>query len=193
MLFGHRTLCYCLYSRNDHSCNGFEVVIVRVISGKALTPLLTMPTAFRLCDRMCQPLGTLHKLRSSALSPVRRFNHGRSPTIYRPISPLRTVLLSRVLLKSRSGLRQSDLTINYIVRGIIQTGGLATAWALAALATSFLLPNISAYSVFDITSGAMYTHVSALFSLSHSPHLNGGDTLRPCSRRFCPASGYVSA
>ena len=35
----------------------------------------------------------------SRLSPVRRFNHDHSPTTYRPISPLRTVLLSRVLLK----------------------------------------------------------------------------------------------
>jgi len=69
-----------------------------------------------------------------------------------------TFLLSRVLLNARSGMRQSDSTINYIVRSIIQTGCLATAWALAALATWFLLPRISAYRVFDITSGTVYTH-----------------------------------
>jgi len=154
---------------------------------------LIMPADFRLCDEISRSLGTLYKLRSSALSPVRRFNHDRSPTIYRPIPSLRTVLLSRVLLKARSGMRQSDSTINYIVRSIIQTGCLATAWALAALATWFLLPRISAYRFFDITSGTVYTHVSVFFSLFHLSHLNGGDIFRPCSRRFCPASGYVSA
>ena len=108
-------------------------------------------------------------------------------------SPLSAVLLARVLLKARSGVRQSDSTINYIVRSIIQTGCLATAWALAALATWFLLPKISAYRVFDITSGTVYTHVSMFFPLSHLSHLNGGDIFRPCSRRFCLASSYVSA
>jgi len=126
-----------------------------------------MPAVFRLCDKIYRSLGTLYKLRSSALSPVRRFNHDPSPTIYRPIPPLRTVLLSRVLLKARSGMRRSDSTINYIVRNIIQTGCLATVWALAALATWFLIPKITAYRVFDITSGTMYTHVSVFLSLFH--------------------------
>jgi len=69
-----------------------------------------------------------------------------------------TFLLSRVLLKARSGMRQSDSTINYIVRNIIQTGFLATAWALAALVTWFLIPKNTAYRIFDVTSGTMYTH-----------------------------------
>jgi len=131
---------------------------------QAFTPLLTMPVVFRLCDKIYRPLGTLYKLWSSALSPVRRSNHDRSPTIYRVIPLLRTVLLSRVLLKARSGMRRSDSTINYIVRSIIQTGCLATVWALAALATWFLIPKITAYRVFDITSGTMYTHVSVFLS-----------------------------
>jgi len=124
-----------------------------------------MPTDFRLCDEICRSLGTLYKPRLSALSPVRRFNHDRSPTIDRPIPPLRTVFLSRVLLKARGGIHQSDMAINYIVRSIIQTGFLATAWALAALATWFLLPDISVYRIFDITSGTVYTHVSVFFFL----------------------------
>ena len=65
-------------------------------------------------------------------------------------------------------LRQSDLTINYIVRDIIQTGCLATAWALAASATWFLLPNnILVYRIFDMTSGTVYTHVSVFFFCFH--------------------------
>ena len=122
------------------------------------------------------------------------FQISRFPDNLQSIHPLRTVLLSRVLLKARSGMRQSDLTINYIVRNIIQTGCLATAWALAALATWFLLSNnISVYRIFDMTSGTVYTHVSVFFfSFLLLVHLNGSDIFRPCSRRFCPASGYVS-
>ena len=90
------------------------------------------------------------------------------PDNLQSIPPLRTVLLSRVLLKARGGVRQSDLTINYIVRNIIQTGCLATAWALAALATWFLLPNnILVYRIFDMTSGTVYTHVSVFFFCFH--------------------------
>jgi len=57
-----------------------------------------MPTVFRLCDILYQLLGTRYKLRSSALSPVRRFNH-----VPQHFTHLRTGLLSRVLLKARSG------------------------------------------------------------------------------------------
>ena len=87
---------------------------------------------------------------------------------------------------------QSDSTINYIVRNITHTGFLATVWALAALATWFLIPKILAYRFFDITSGTMYTHVSVFISLFYLSHLNGDDIFRPCSRCFCPATGYVS-
>ena len=76
-----------------------------------------------------------------------------------------TVFLSRVLLKSRSGIPATDTTINHIVRGIIQTGCLATAWAIVALATWFLLPNTMVYRFFDVTSGAVYTHVSCPFQV----------------------------
>jgi len=152
-----------------------------------------MPAVFRLCDKIYRSLGTLYKLWSSGLSPVRRSNLDCSPTIYRPIPPLRTVLLSRVLLKARSGMRRSDSTINYIVRNTIQTGFLATAWAMAALATWFLIPKNTAYRIFDVTSGTMYTHVSVFLSLFHLSYLNGGDIFRPCLRRFCPAFGCVSA
>jgi hypothetical protein len=166
MSFSHRALRYCLCARNGHQCNNVEVAIVRVFSCQAFTPSLTMPTDVRLLNTIYRSLGTLYKLRSSALLPVRRFNHDRSPTIDRPIPPLRTVWLTRALLKARSGMPHSDRTINYLVRTIIQTGFLATAWALAALATWFLLPDISVYRIFDITSGTVYTHVSVFFPCS---------------------------
>jgi len=69
-----------------------------------------------------------------------------------------TFFLTRVLLKSRSGIRKSDRVISYLVRTTIQTGGLATAWAIAGLGTWFLLPGVSVYRLLDLTSGTVYTH-----------------------------------
>ncbi|KAH9978318.1 hypothetical protein BJV74DRAFT_859920 [Russula compacta] len=68
-----------------------------------------------------------------------------------------TFFLSRVLLKSRSGVHGSDSMLNYLARGVIQTGFLATVWAVVGLATWFLLPGVAAYRIFDITSGTVYT------------------------------------
>jgi hypothetical protein len=68
-----------------------------------------------------------------------------------------------MLLNSRSGIRTTDSTINYIVRCVIQTGFLATTWALVGLATYFLLQKNMVYRLFDITSGTVYTHVSGSF------------------------------
>jgi hypothetical protein len=50
--------------------------------------------------------------------------------------------------------------VNYLVRATIQTGSLATTWAISALVTWFFLPNISAFRFFDITGGAVYAYVS---------------------------------
>ena len=74
------------------------------------------------------------------------------------------VFLVRTLLKSRTGVRRSDTVVNYLVRATIQTGGLATAWAIAGLVTWFFLPRIYAFRVIDITSGSVYTHVSGASS-----------------------------
>jgi len=68
-----------------------------------------------------------------------------------------TFFLSRVLLKSRSGLRKSDWIVNHLVRGAIQTGCLATLWAIASSITWFFLPHVMAFRIFDITSGTVYT------------------------------------
>jgi hypothetical protein len=70
-------------------------------------------------------------------------------------------------------MRRSDLAVNHIVRFTIQTGFVATAWALAALATWFLLPNISVYRIFDMTSGTIRTHVSVSVSSFHLFELKG--------------------
>ena len=66
-----------------------------MVSSQAFTPLLTTPTVFRLCDKIYRSLGTLYRLRLSALSPVRRLNHDRSPTVYRPIPSPHSFAFSR--------------------------------------------------------------------------------------------------
>ncbi|KAH9984926.1 hypothetical protein BJV77DRAFT_143766 [Russula vinacea] len=70
-----------------------------------------------------------------------------------------TFFLSRALLKSRSGVRRSDMLVRNLARNVIQTGGLATIWAVSALVSWFWLErNIIVYRVFDITSGTVYAH-----------------------------------
>ncbi|KAF8476312.1 hypothetical protein DFH94DRAFT_855241 [Russula ochroleuca] len=70
-----------------------------------------------------------------------------------------TFFLSRALLKSQSGVRRSDMLVRDLARNVIQTGGLATIWAVAALISWFWLErNIIVYRFFDITSGTVYAH-----------------------------------
>jgi hypothetical protein len=78
------------------------------------------------------------------------------------------VFLTRVLLKSLSGIRNSDSILYYLIRTVIQTGCLASGWAIAELATRFSLQNTLTYRLFDITSGAVYTHVSGFLGPSLS-------------------------
>ncbi|KAI9509027.1 hypothetical protein F5148DRAFT_1190713 [Russula earlei] len=69
-----------------------------------------------------------------------------------------TFFLVRMFMRSRSGIRRSDTVLNYLARSVIQTGCLATTWAIGALVTWFFLPSNMIYRVFDLTSGTVYTH-----------------------------------
>jgi len=77
--------------------------------------------------------------------------------------------LVRALLKARSGLQRSDSVVRYLIRNVIQTAALATIWSIVSLATWFFLKRIVIYSVFDITSGSVYTHAifDTLISRTH--------------------------
>ncbi|KAH9974711.1 hypothetical protein BGW80DRAFT_1302227 [Lactifluus volemus] len=57
-----------------------------------------------------------------------------------------TIFLTRVLLKSRSGIRKSDSILYYLIRAVIQTGCLASGWAIAGLATRF---SLKIFAIFD--------------------------------------------
>ena len=52
------------------------------------------------------------------------------------------------------------MLVKNLVRNVIQTGGLATLWAISSLVAWFWVQNILVYRVFDITSGTVYAQVS---------------------------------
>ncbi|KAF8495957.1 hypothetical protein F5888DRAFT_1707883 [Russula emetica] len=66
--------------------------------------------------------------------------------------------LVRALLKARSGIQRSDMMVKFLARHAIQTAALATIWTIAALVSWFWLNRIALYSIFEITSGTVYTH-----------------------------------
>ena len=85
---------------------------------------------------------------------------------------VRTVLLSRALLKSRSGFKRSDFVLKCIVRRVIQVGLLGTLCALAGLATWFFQRKTTIYEMFDMTVGSIYTHVG-FYSSRNPPGIDG--------------------
>ncbi|KAN0111838.1 hypothetical protein V8E52_008044 [Russula decolorans] len=66
--------------------------------------------------------------------------------------------LVRALLKARSGMQNSDSVVRYLIRNVIQSATLATIWSIAALVSWFWVNEVVLYSVFEITSGTVYTH-----------------------------------
>jgi hypothetical protein len=153
------TFPHSLCSRYVQRGGNVEVVVVRVFSCCPSEPALTGPEALNPWLGSHLSSGTWCKLSQSASSHVRPFVILRSSR--KLIGFLCIVFLARILLKSRSGIRRSDRVIGYLIRTSIQTGVLATAWAIAGLATWFLLSRqISAYRLVDLTSGTVYTNVS---------------------------------
>jgi hypothetical protein len=101
--------------------------------------------------------GTRVKLSPSASLLVRR-SRTRSWLEQDQLFPC-TDFLGRALLANRSGLKNSDTLVRHLFRNVVQIGLFATIWALAALATYFFLPHKTIYTLFDMTSGSIYTHV----------------------------------
>jgi hypothetical protein len=52
------------------------------------------------------------------------------------------------------------MMLRRLARNVIQTGVLATIWAISALVSRFWLTDVFVYRVFDMTSGTVYMHVS---------------------------------
>jgi hypothetical protein len=57
-------------------------------------------------------------------------------------------------------MQNSDSVVRYLIRNVIQSATLATIWSIAALVSWFWVNEVVLYSVFEITSGTVYTHVS---------------------------------
>ncbi|KAH9953752.1 hypothetical protein BC827DRAFT_1246602 [Russula dissimulans] len=104
-----------------------------------------------------------------------------------------TIFLARALLKSRSGIRNSDTVVNYLIRNVIQIGFLTTLWAIGELVTWFFLPKSAIYSVFCATTGSLYTHLiyDTLLSrvqlrqhLSETTHTEMATRVRHLSRLY---------
>jgi len=79
----------------------------------------------------------------------------------RLIVPFVKVFLRRALLSSRSGIKKSDSIVRHFVRNAVQIGLFATLWSLAAFGTFFLWPKWTIYTIFDMSSGLIYTHVGS--------------------------------
>jgi len=69
------------------------------------------------------------------------------------------LFFSRALVASRSGLEASNSVVNHLIRNVVQIGLIATIWSLATLATYFLLPQFTVYTLFDATCGSIYVHM----------------------------------
>lgn len=117
--------------------------------------------------------GMHYKLSPNASSCVRRLRSIYNETDYSPS----LVLFARALIASRSGLNTSDSIVNHLVRKVIQIGLFSTVWAIVALGTFFLFPQEIVYSIFDVTSGSIYTHVSSC-SLQAGFHILKGRVFR---------------
>jgi hypothetical protein len=64
----------------------------------------------------------------------------------------------RALLNSRSGIQRIDNAVYYLIPRVVQMGLLATIWAISGLVAFIFEPRFC--SLFDMTAGAIYTHVS---------------------------------
>jgi hypothetical protein len=80
--------------------------------------------------------------------------------------------LTRGLLNSRTGIQESDCVVYYLVRRVVQIGLLAMIWAILGLVAFIFMPKFC--SLFDMTVGSIYTHVSGS-SRCESVTLDMGD------------------
>lgn len=66
--------------------------------------------------------------------------------------------LMRAFLNSRTGVQKSDNVVYYLIPRVVQMGLFATIWAISGLVAFIFTPMVG--SLFDLTAGAIYTHVS---------------------------------
>ena len=64
----------------------------------------------------------------------------------------------RALLNSRTGIQKLDNVVYYLIPRVVQMGFLTMIWAVSGLVSFIFMPRFC--SLFDMTAGAIYTHVS---------------------------------
>ncbi|CAL1713154.1 unnamed protein product [Somion occarium] len=69
-----------------------------------------------------------------------------------------TVVLTYILLRSKTGFRKTDTVLNRLIRGAIQTGVFASIFSLGDLLTFLTLPETNLYGMFAIPIGRIYTN-----------------------------------
>jgi len=70
-----------------------------------------------------------------------------------------STFLIRALLNNRTGFKKSDNLVQYLMRRVVELGLFAAIWSFAGVATWFLLPRHPVFALFEVTVGAIYTHM----------------------------------
>ncbi|KAJ7244071.1 hypothetical protein C8J57DRAFT_1311295 [Mycena rebaudengoi] len=91
-----------------------------------------------------------------------------------------TASLITALLHSRTGFRRTDTIINRLVRGAIETGLFASAFALADLFSFVFFRDTNLYAMFAFPIGRIYTN-TLLHTLNARAELNNMDSIIDCN------------
>ncbi|KAJ7240584.1 hypothetical protein C8J57DRAFT_1371531 [Mycena rebaudengoi] len=87
--------------------------------------------------------------------------------------------LITALLRSRTGFRRTDTIINRLVRGAIETGLFASAFALADLFSFVFFRDTNLYAMFAFPIGRIYTN-TLLHTLNARAELKNMDSIIDC-------------
>ncbi|KAG9312358.1 hypothetical protein JVU11DRAFT_7678 [Chiua virens] len=69
-----------------------------------------------------------------------------------------TITLIIIFVRWRGGFRKTDLILNQLIRGAVQTGLFAVIFSLGDLVTFVVCPNTNLYGMFAIPVGRIYTN-----------------------------------
>jgi hypothetical protein len=72
-------------------------------------------------------------------------------------------ILTFVLAQARTGFRSTDIVINRLIRGVIQTGVFASIFSLGNLIAFLTSPTTNLCGMFAIPIGRIYTNVRLQF------------------------------
>lgn len=71
----------------------------------------------------------------------------------------RTVTLTVLLLRAKTGYAKTDSVLNRLIRGAIQTGLFAGLFSIGVFVSFLRVPTTNLYAMFAIPIGRIYTNV----------------------------------